>query len=585
MRGLMAVEMLDGWRTRLAGRPSRMVAHACLVFAMAVPVTTAGGSRAIAAQPRAYIGHPDTGRVSVIDSSTNTVVANFGVGTSPSGVAVSPDNRTAYVANFLDDTVSVVELATVVATLPVGPHPQGIAVSPDGSTVYVANTFGDSLSIIDARIPDVVDTIRVGFGPRGVLVSPDGRRIYVTTFGRQVVVIDGATNAIVSTIPVGRNPWGMALHPTGSPLYVVNNDDHNVSVVSLQGSGPAVTIPVGVGPHTVAITPDGARAYVDNQGAGTLSVIDTATNEVVATFGVGRLPFGLDITPDGTKLFVTLGTLPVGAVAVLDTSTNMVMATIPTDQAASFGRYITSDTPECAFDAAGTRCGPPANECTIPDTCDGSGSCIDQGFMPQGMDCTDDGDPCTRDACNGQGQCVHDRTPRTVCDEASTSGLQLTRDPSDPRRDRLRIKFRGRTPREQRDFGDPTAGTSEVACLYYDSSLVASYTVAGDADRWGDRPRARGWRYANRGASDSSGMSSIGLTAGAAGDARPPKLSLRGKGAELPDPQLPVAATVATVEWQLVNTSTATCFGDRYEAPFAANAIKGGTRAIFRGSR
>ena len=109
--------------------------------------------------------------------------------------------------------------------------------------------------------------------------------------------------------------------------------------------------------------------------------------------------------------------------------------------------------------------------------------------------------------------------------------------------------------------------------------------MPGGADRWRDRPRARGWRYANRGAVDSSGIESVGLAAGAADDLRLPKLSLRGKGTELPDPELPVPASVATVAWQLVNTSMETCFGDTYEAPFAANGTKGGTRATFKGVR
>jgi YVTN family beta-propeller protein len=184
------------------------------------------------------------------------VVANFAVGASPSGgIAVSPDNRMAYVANLANDTGRSGMLPRSSRRFRSGTILREIAVSPLTATRCMSwRTRSGTLcrSSMRGSPTSSVCAIRVGFGPRGIVVSPDGSRIYVTTFGRQVVVIDAARNAVVSTFPVGRNPWGMALHPTGSPLYVVNNDDNNVSVVTLQGSAPTVTIPVAVGPHTVA---------------------------------------------------------------------------------------------------------------------------------------------------------------------------------------------------------------------------------------------------------------------------------------------------------------------------------------------
>jgi YVTN family beta-propeller protein len=46
--------------------------------------------------------------VSVIDTASNTVVANDPVGGFPEGVATTPDGTHAYVTNVFDDSVSVI---------------------------------------------------------------------------------------------------------------------------------------------------------------------------------------------------------------------------------------------------------------------------------------------------------------------------------------------------------------------------------------------------------------------------------------------------------------------------------------------
>src|SRR5436190_1545340 len=102
--------------------------------------------------PQAYITNFIDNTVSVIDTATNTVTAPpVPVGVIPSGVAVTPDGAHVYVGNFSSNTVSVIDTATnaVTATVMVGLNPEGIAVTPDGAHVYVGNFFGNTVSVID----------------------------------------------------------------------------------------------------------------------------------------------------------------------------------------------------------------------------------------------------------------------------------------------------------------------------------------------------------------------------------------------------------------------------------------------------
>ncbi|MGH8122573.1 MAG: YncE family protein, partial [Rudaea sp.] len=98
------------------------------------------GVSAAQAAPFAYVANYIDGTVSVLDTATATATATITVGTEPIGVAINPAGTFVYVANWGSDNVSVISTATntVTATVTVGLVPELLAVSPDGSSVYVA---------------------------------------------------------------------------------------------------------------------------------------------------------------------------------------------------------------------------------------------------------------------------------------------------------------------------------------------------------------------------------------------------------------------------------------------------------------
>jgi len=99
------------------------------------------------------------------------------VGTTPEGVAVTPDGAFVYVANQGSDNVSVIDTSTNIEVdvdgdpnngitrIPVGDVPLGTAVTPDGAFVYVANVNSDNVSVIDTSTNTVTDTVAVGDAP------------------------------------------------------------------------------------------------------------------------------------------------------------------------------------------------------------------------------------------------------------------------------------------------------------------------------------------------------------------------------------------------------------------------------------
>jgi YVTN family beta-propeller protein len=130
----------------------------------------------------AYVTNAHDNTVSAIDTDNNTVVATIPVGQGPDGVAITPDGTHAYVTNFSESTVSVIDTARnkVVATMPVGLAPNGVAITQDGThpsehddlphppLAYVANFDDNTVSVIDTANNKVVATVPVGFTPIAV---------------------------------------------------------------------------------------------------------------------------------------------------------------------------------------------------------------------------------------------------------------------------------------------------------------------------------------------------------------------------------------------------------------------------------
>jgi YVTN family beta-propeller protein len=99
--------------------------------------------------------------------------------------------------------------------IPVGTSPRGVAVTPDGKHAYVANVISNNVSVIDTSTNTAVGTpILVGDSPFLVAVAPDGKHAYVTNLTSNTVsVIDTASNTVAATVAVGSNPVGVDIVP------------------------------------------------------------------------------------------------------------------------------------------------------------------------------------------------------------------------------------------------------------------------------------------------------------------------------------------------------------------------------------
>jgi len=268
----------------------------------------------------------------------HTVRAIINAGINPAAIAVTPDNRFAYVANTNnyslagEDTVSVLNLTTntldQTITSTSFQQPYRVAINADGTQVYVTNSASTTVSIINTATRSVEGIIDGFDGPSGIVIAPTGDRAYVNNYGcdagvgsgnsTTIRVVDLKTNTIEGEpIIVGLAPAALAITPNGEFLYVVNYVDGKagtgtISVVQTSDNTVVYTITGFSGPFAIAITPDGKYAYVTNFGSNdfapigtTVSVVDLSNNTVTATINLGIQPAGIAITPDGRRAYAT----------------------------------------------------------------------------------------------------------------------------------------------------------------------------------------------------------------------------------------------------------------------------------------
>ena len=99
--------------------------------------------------------------------------------------------------------------------IPVGRNPRGLAVSPDGRTVYVAEALDDAVAVIDVARREKVATIDLG-GPEEITLTRNGERIFHSaevTFGRQFSCHSCHPDGGIDAITYDIEPDGIGVNP------------------------------------------------------------------------------------------------------------------------------------------------------------------------------------------------------------------------------------------------------------------------------------------------------------------------------------------------------------------------------------
>jgi YVTN family beta-propeller protein len=275
----------------------------CAVIALAV------ATGAAAAGPQAYVGNFKDNTVSVIDTGTGTVIATLPVANGPHGMTQTPDGRTVYISGDNSSEVSVIDTATnrVTRTIDVGKMPHGLAMTPDGRTLLVGVYGDDRVAFVDTTSNTVVGSVVVA-KPHTIAVRPDGQVAYVASQepGKfALVVVDLAARSVLRTITLDKPPRDPEFSADGRALYFTLAGINAVHVLDPASDKIIAQIPTGASPHIAALFRNASAGTVVVQGPGELLLFDPATNVPLRSIAVGKQPHWMAATPDGKQVFVT----------------------------------------------------------------------------------------------------------------------------------------------------------------------------------------------------------------------------------------------------------------------------------------
>jgi YVTN family beta-propeller protein len=258
-------------------------------------------------------------------------------------LVLSRDGARLYVCDQSNFRIIVADTRSkkVLHYVPVGRYPFGIALSPDEKTVFVANVgMFEYQPLNNLKINDLKGTgadfpifgyntpeMRDGYRKDSLDVPGLGDPNAPESFSVWSVDVSGQTPKVVHKVKtgflVGEKIEGIpavggaspnSLVATGQYVFVSNGNNDCISVVDArQGKvvkniflkpAPELSRFRGVIPFGMSLSPDQKRLYVAASGINAVAVIDVPTLEVKGYLPVGWFPSKPVVTPDGKKLVV-----------------------------------------------------------------------------------------------------------------------------------------------------------------------------------------------------------------------------------------------------------------------------------------
>lgn len=228
-------------------------------------------------------GHPGTQDILAGSTSTDAVVTRGGVVPEPQPplangsfvnfespqvkpLALNPAGTRLFATNTPNNTLLVIDTTTIpmqqLAAIPVGLDPVSVAVQPgtNGRIVWVANFISDNVSIVDVALGTVAAVVEVGDEPVSILFDAAGTHAFVVIQGSPpagpgepivqegaLVAIDTTTLAVVDNLFLDSNrPRAAAYNPaTNQVIVAALHSGNNTTVVgepivfNLAGGGAA----------------------------------------------------------------------------------------------------------------------------------------------------------------------------------------------------------------------------------------------------------------------------------------------------------------------------------------------------------
>jgi YVTN family beta-propeller protein len=276
-----------------------------------------------------YVALRDTNQLAVINGDTDAIVTHVGVDVRPYGVAVNPGAAAGpiaglsvvgphrvYVANGLSHTVSVIDPSTnsLVATLTQGlSQPYAVAVGWALGKVYVSSPGSNSVEVFgpnNAHLASIPLGTTPGIGSKSIAVQQQTTRVFVANpVSNKITVIDGATNMPDVLLPSisTSGPTDVATDLASTRVWVTSLSNNNVKVYDVVGSTATLVATLSVpGPQGIDVDHLGRRVYVTSSGPSQVFDADTYASLASLPSSTGHGSYDIAANPLTCKTYATI---------------------------------------------------------------------------------------------------------------------------------------------------------------------------------------------------------------------------------------------------------------------------------------
>ncbi|HEX9093923.1 MAG TPA: YncE family protein, partial [Coriobacteriia bacterium] len=191
-----------------------------------------------------------------------------------------------------------------------------VALSPDEKTVYAANWAGNDISVIDLVTGKTVERIPVAKTPRGLLPTADGKYLYVAGFDSgELQRVELGTGRVATLFKSGGAMRHLVADEKRGLLYASDMGKDAVWVHDMKAGTTKKFCATDHKPNTIDLSPDGRVLYISNRGAnnpksyylpgyewGSVLLYDTATGKPLDAVVGGNQCTALDVSDDGKLL-------------------------------------------------------------------------------------------------------------------------------------------------------------------------------------------------------------------------------------------------------------------------------------------
>lgn len=128
-----------------------------------------------------FVTHHDTNAITTIDLARRNV-SSISMQDSPLAAAVTADGTQMYVTGLRSLTVIDITGELTAETIPVGELPRRLHFSEDGKRAYIPDFGNHAVAVLDTITHELITTVDIGGNPEAVALSSDGEHLHVADY-------------------------------------------------------------------------------------------------------------------------------------------------------------------------------------------------------------------------------------------------------------------------------------------------------------------------------------------------------------------------------------------------------------------